>query len=128
MPRRTAIGAVIVAALVGIIGAGLVAMDYAYWSVKPGMLAEDDFWDRCRSMAARVELAPGRYESVVWSETIAGVCQDTIGYCVVNEGSDGSFFSDAREEHQVQVVASNPSNCSYFGQLFAEQPPLTKVD
>lgn len=110
-------------------GAGLVALDYAYWSVYDGALAEDDFWDRCRNSAMRGELEPGRYEGVVWvKENDAGVCEEVRGYCVVDERADGTVVGDSFAEHQVSVVSEDSSNCTYIGTRFDEDLPLKRVE
>jgi hypothetical protein len=119
----------LVAAAIAVAGAGLVALDYTYWSVRDGMLAEDDFWDRCRSSVMRGELALGRYEGVVWmKENDAGVCEEVRGYCVVNEAADGTVFGDSFAEHQVTVVSDDPSNCTYVGVLFDAELPFKRVE
>jgi len=110
-------------------GAGLVALDQFYWSIKAGALAEDDFWDRCRSSAMQGELAPGRYESVVWSErNEAGVCEDVLGYCIVHKDDNGTVNGHALEDHHVRNIASTPANCTYLGQLLTERSQFKKVN
>ncbi len=110
-------------------GAGLVVLDHIYWSIKAGALAEDDFWDRCKSLAMQGELEPGRYESVVWSErNEEGVCEDVLGYCIVNKDDNGTVNGHAFEDHQIRIIASASANCTYLGQLLAEQSQFKKVN
>jgi hypothetical protein len=110
-------------------GAGLVALDHFYWSIKAGALAEDDFWDRCRFFAMQEELAPGRYESVVWSErNEAGVCEDVLGYCIVNKDDNGTTNGHALEDHQIRITASASASCTYLGQLLTERSQFKKVN
>ncbi|MCA3449227.1 MAG: hypothetical protein INF92_02465 [Rhodobacter sp.] len=109
-------------------GAGLVALDHFYWSIKAGALAEDDFWDRCKSLAMQGKLEPGRYESVVWSErNEQGICEDVLGYFAVNKDDNGTMNCHALEDHQIRTIASASANCTYLGQLLTERSQFKKV-
>ena len=120
--------ALITGLAIAVPGAGLVALDHYYWSIKAGALAEDDFFDQCRFSAMQGKLEPGRYESVVWSErNEVGVCEDVLGYCLLYK-VDGALRGYSQEGHQVRKSASYPSNCTYFGQLVTGRPQLRKIN
>jgi hypothetical protein len=114
---------------IAVFGAGLVALDHFYWSIKAGALAENDFFDQCRSSAMQGELAPGRYESVVWSErNEAGVCKDVIGYCIVKKDDNGTTNGHALKDHQIRITATASANCTYLGHLLTERSQFKKVN
>ncbi len=121
--------ALITGLAIAVPGAGLVALDHYYWSIKAGALAEDDFFDQCRFSAMQGKLQPGRYESVVWSErNEEGVCEDVLGYCIVHKDDNGTVNGHALEDHQVRNIASTPANCTYLGQLLTERSQFKKVN
>lgn len=119
----------LIGSVVGAAAVGMGYADYAYWKMRPGMLAEDDFWDRCRSDAMRRDLQPGRYESVVWSKVNdLGICEDVHGFCKVNLDGKGKPFGESFPEDDVRVASDDPSNCTYFGGLFDPRSPWKRVN